>query len=152
MKWKSPEEWTELKAGRGCSICQDLTSDENQHSFKVAELKQSIVRLPKNQSLRGWTTVVLKRHANELFELTPRERSEFWDEVSMVSKALFDMYNPAKINYCIWGNHCPHIHCHLFVQTFEDDPSKPVDQNEREAFLSETDYQRMINELRNLIK
>ncbi len=151
MKWKSAEEWNNLKAGIDCPLCRDSNLQENQHSYKVVELNYSIVRFNKNQYMQGWTTLILKKHATELFELTPEERAGFWDEVSLVARALYEIYNPAKINYCIWGNFMPHVHCHLFTQTFDDDPSKPINQNEREVFLVKDDYLQKINKMANEI-
>lgn len=151
MKWKSPEEWAKLKAGIDCPLCQDSFADENQHSFKIIELKRSNVRFNKNQHMPGWTTLILKRHATELFELETEERSEFWDEVSLVAKALYEVYCPAKINYCIWGNHMPHVHCHLFSQTFNDDPGKPINQNERQVLLHQEEYDRIISEIKRKV-
>jgi diadenosine tetraphosphate (Ap4A) HIT family hydrolase len=147
MKWKSPQEWAKLKAGIDCPMCLESGMEENQHSYKVIELKQSIVRFNKNQYMPGWTTLILKRHVTELFELSPEERAGFWDEVSIVAKALYQIYNPAKINYCIWGNHMPHIHCHLFTQTFDDDPGKPINQNEKEIFLDKNEYLQKIKKI-----
>lgn len=151
MKWIPPEEWAKLKAGIDCPLCHDSFADENQHSFKIIELKRSIVRFNKNQYMSGWTTLILKRHATELFEMDSDERSEFWDEVSSVAKALYEVYRPAKINYCIWGNIMPHIHCHLFTQTFSDDPSKPINQNEKAVLLSQKEYDRIISEIKRKV-
>jgi len=147
MKWKEPQEWSRLKTGNDCPMCRESGMDENPHSFKVIELKRSIVRLNKNQYMRGWTTLVLKRHASELFELEPEELAEFWDDVSLVAKALNDIYHPAKINYCIWGNIMPHVHCHLFPRFFENDPSKPINQNEKDVFLSLDEYRSLIKDI-----
>jgi diadenosine tetraphosphate (Ap4A) HIT family hydrolase len=151
MAWKTAEEWERLKQGIGCTFCDDALSDQNGFSFKVIELNQSVVRLPRNQYMRGWTVVILKRHANELFELEPAERAGYWDEVSAVARALHAIHGPAKINYCVWGNIVPHLHCHLFPRPFTDDPGKPIDQNEREVFLDRQEYQRMIADLRGRI-
>ena len=68
MKWMAPEPWRALKQGKACPMCADIHLAENPHSFNVCELSQSFVRLPRNQYMRGWTLVVLKRHAAELFE------------------------------------------------------------------------------------
>ena len=149
--WKSPGEWTTLRRGIDCSLCQDMHEDENPFSFKVCELQQSIVRLPKNQYLRGWTIVILKRHANELFELTPRELCEYWQDVSRVAYALDTIYHPTKINYCIFGHHNPHVHCHLLVHSYDDDPNKPINMHEQEVLLSKDEYQTMITQVRNAI-
>lgn len=132
-------------------MCQDIHRDENPFSFLVAELPFSYVRLPRNQWMRGWTIVALKRHACELFELSPSELSGFWGDVALVAKALDGLYQPTKINYCVFGHHCPHIHCHLLVHSFEDNPGKPVDMHEQTVLLSAGDYKTMVNELRQRI-
>jgi diadenosine tetraphosphate (Ap4A) HIT family hydrolase len=151
MKWKNPKEWARLKAGLDCPMCLESGLDENSHIFKVIELKRSIVRLNKNQHMSGWTTLVLKRHATELFELEQEERAEFWNEVSLTAKALNDIYHPAKINYCIWGNIMPHLHCHLFPRSFDDDPGRPINQNEKEVFLAKEEYREIIDKIRDKI-
>ena len=147
MQWKSPERWEELKKGINCPMCADSSLNENQFSFLVKELKYSYVRLPKNQYTRGWTILFFKRHANELFELTKEELTGFWEEVSLVAKALNMIYTPAKIDYCIFGHHCPHLHCHLVMQNYESDPSKAVKMDEQEVLLSLEEYQKMITDL-----
>jgi diadenosine tetraphosphate (Ap4A) HIT family hydrolase len=115
MRWQPPEVWTKLKAGIGCRVCAVVHLDENSVSFKVAKLRRSFARLPKNQYLRGWTVVALKRHASELFELDDRELGEFWQDVARVARALDQIYRPAKISYGVMGFQCPHLHCHLRV-------------------------------------
>jgi diadenosine tetraphosphate (Ap4A) HIT family hydrolase len=152
MKWTSPDEWARLKAGKGCPLCADQDAAENDFSFLVADLGQSVVRLPRNQHLRGWTTVVFRRHASELFELSPQELAGFWADVSRVARALYRVHRPAKINYCVWGNITPHVHCHLFVRRFDDDPGQPIDQNAKEVFLKPDEYQAMIGQLKEHLK
>ncbi|HEU0051024.1 MAG TPA: HIT family protein [Patescibacteria group bacterium] len=152
MTWKDPKRWEEMKRGINCRMCADIEFEENAHSFKVTELKQSYVRLPKNQYWHGWVTVFLKRHANELFELSNQELSEFWQDVSIVAKAVQNVFQPVKINYAIYGNLCPHIHCHIFPQRFENDPHAPIKQDEKEIFLEGREYQEMIDRLRNCIQ
>ncbi|MBC7809318.1 MAG: HIT family protein [Akkermansiaceae bacterium] len=151
MRWKSPEEWSKLTSGETCPMCQDIHRDENPHSFLVTELPTSYVRLPRNQWMRGWTIVALKRHACELFELSPEELAGFWRDVAVVAKALDGIYQPTKINYCVFGHHCPHIHCHLLIHSFADDPGKPVDMQEQTVLLSDGEYRTMIHELRERI-
>lgn len=151
VEWKSPAEWSRLKAGVDCGFCADIHLDVNAFSYKVAEFEHSIVRFPKNQYVRGWTIVALKRHANELFELTDSELLAFWRDVANVALALERVYTPAKINYAVYGNLCPHIHCHLVVQTFASDPTKPLNMNEREVFLSEDEYRQAIQELKDAL-
>jgi diadenosine tetraphosphate (Ap4A) HIT family hydrolase len=148
MRWKSAEEWANLLSGEACPMCRDIHLAENPFSFLVLDLPYSFVRLPRNQWMRGWTIVAFKRHACELFELTPDELSGFWTDVALVAKALDVIYRPTKINYGVFGHHCPHIHCHLLVHSYEDDPSKPLDMNEQMVLLSPEEYRAMADELR----
>ena len=156
MNWLPVDQWERLRQGVDCPFCQDIHLLENAFSFLVKEFQHSFVRLPKNQYMRGWTIVALKRHACELFELEVEERNLFWQEVSWVAEALNRIYRPAKINYCIFGNRCPHIHCHLIVQRFSDDPTVPINMEAEQVFLSLPEYQSMLTELRgkleNLLK
>jgi len=147
MHWKTSKKWEELKKGIDCPMCLDIHQTENQFSFLVTKLQQSYVRLPKNQYCYGYTVVAFKRHANELFDLTPQELTEFWQDVTLVAKALDEIYHPAKIDYCIFGHHCPHLHCHLVLQTFDSDPSKAVKMDEKEVFLKPEEYTQMIKKL-----
>src|SRR4051812_2936354 len=103
MRWLPPETWTRLKAGIDFPMCADIQLDENPFSFKIAELRQSYVRLPKNQYMRGWTVVALRRHASELFELSDAEVLGFWKDVAQVAKALDRIYRPANISYSVMG-------------------------------------------------
>lgn len=148
-RWMPPEKWEPLKAGVGCAMCADIHLPENEFSFLVAERRQTFVRLPRNQFMRGWTTVILKRHACELFELSPQELSEFWQDVSEVARVLQAVYRPVKINYCVFGHLCPHLHCHLLLHSYEDDPHKLIDMNEKTVSLTDGEYQTMIGEMRD---
>ncbi len=150
--WLPPEKWEALKAGIGCPMCEDIHLPENPHSFLVAEREHTFIRLPRNQFLRGWTIVVLKRHACELFDLSPIELAAFWHDVTDTARALDALYRPVKINYCVFGHLCPHLHCHLLVHSYADDPHKLIDMNEQTALLSEAEYQKMINDLRDHLK
>lgn len=149
--WKPPTEWALLQQGIGCPLCADLHSEENPFSYRVKELRQSVVQFSKNQHMRGWTVVIFKRHANELFELTPVELGEFWQDVAEVAKALYVMYQPAKLNYCIFGHHIPHVHCHLIPHYFGEDANKPVNMNKQEVFLTADEYQARIQTLQGLL-
>jgi diadenosine tetraphosphate (Ap4A) HIT family hydrolase len=151
MQWKTPVRWAELKNGINCPMCLDFPVKENQFSFLITELTQSYVRLPKNQYYPGYVIVGLKKHANELFELSTQELSEYWQDVALVAKALDEIYHPAKIDYCIFGHHCPHVHCHLIMQTFDNDPSLAVKPDEKEVFLQPQEYQSIIDKLRLVI-
>ena len=75
-----------------------------------------------DQFFTGWTVLVLKRHATELFDLTPDERARMMDDIVRVAAALQALYRPRKINYECLGNQVPHVHWHL-VPRLADDPA-----------------------------
>ena len=140
MTWKDPEKWNAMLSGESCPFCKDIFLDENPFSFKVIELRRSIVRLPRNQFMRGYTLVALKRHANELYELSQIELAEFWQDIADVAKAMKVLFNPVKINYTIYGNLCPHLHCHLFPQQIENDPHAAIKQDDHNVRLEDAEY------------
>lgn len=152
MQWKPPREWEQLRRGIDCPICEDMHWEENRFSFKVAELQQGIVRLAKNQYMRGYTVVMFRRHANELFELSAQELAEFWQDVARVAQVLYDLYQPTKVNYLVFGHHCPHLHCHLLVHSYKDDPSTPVDMHAETVLLAPKQYRDIIADMRRRLQ
>ena len=80
-----------------------------------------------DQYFEGWTVLVLKQHATELFQLSTTDRGRLIEEVSAVAKALSTVYQANKINYELLGNQLPHIHWHLIPRGARDPaPNEPV--------------------------
>jgi diadenosine tetraphosphate (Ap4A) HIT family hydrolase len=137
----------------------DLKEQAGQKDYRIEELEVLLMRallrieeLERNQYLPGYTVVIFRRHANELFELIVQELTEFWQDVSRVAKVVYDLYQPTKVNYLVFGHHCPHLHCHLVIHSYEDDPSKPVDWNEETVLLSSQQYQHIIAEMQRKLQ
>lgn len=91
----------------------------------IVDLDLSIAYLHEDQFFPGWTVVVFKRHATELFHLASTERSQFMEEVSLVANLLAMVFNAVKMNYELLGNQLPHIHWHI-IPRCTDDPA-PLD-------------------------
>jgi diadenosine tetraphosphate (Ap4A) HIT family hydrolase len=89
---------------------------------RIADCGTSIAYLFDDQFFPGWTVLVLKRHATELFELSIDERSRLIEDVSTMAEALMDAFHPVKINYELLGNQLAHIHWHV-IPRLADDPS-----------------------------
>jgi diadenosine tetraphosphate (Ap4A) HIT family hydrolase len=87
---------------------------------QIAELHESILYLHTDQFFPGWSVLVLRRHATELFELEPAERARVMDEVSDVARALKLAFDARKINYALFGNLVPHLHWHLIPRLATD--------------------------------
>ncbi|MEX5215000.1 MAG: HIT family protein [Nitrospiraceae bacterium] len=95
--------------------------------LRIADCGLTIAYLHEDQFFEGWTVLVLKRHATELFLLTEQERSRLIEEVSAVSEVLSKQYRANKVNYELLGNQLPHIHWHLIPRGLHDPaPREPV--------------------------
>jgi diadenosine tetraphosphate (Ap4A) HIT family hydrolase len=93
----------------------------------IADLRLTTAYLFEDQFFPGWTVLVLNRHATELFHLSQTERSQVIEDVSDVSRALYQTFHAVKINYELLGNQLPHIHWHLIPRLLTDPaPTQPV--------------------------
>lgn len=107
------------------SSCKACTGEWPLKARKIVELGLTVAYLHDDQFFPGWTVLVLKRHATELFHLTVEERSGLIEEVSKMAWALATAFKAVKINYELLGNQLPHIHWHLIPRP-ADDPA-PLD-------------------------
>lgn len=88
----------------------------------VADLSVTRGYLQASASFRGYCILVLKRHAVELDELSPEERTALIEDVARVSHAIRAVCSPTKLNYEILGNVVPHIHVHI-IPRYTTDPT-----------------------------
>ena len=79
-----------------CKACQG-TWPRADHF--IADLGLSQAYLHEDQFFPGWTVVVFRRHATELFHLAPTERIQLMEEVTLVAKTLAQVFDARKINY-----------------------------------------------------
>lgn len=87
---------------------------------RIAGFALSDAYLHQDQSMLGWTVLVLRRHATELFELTEKERAELIEEVSALARAVAIAFDARKVNYALLGNQLPHIHWHVIPRRADD--------------------------------
>lgn len=95
-----------------CMYCDKGKNLEELMDF-VCELKSSNVYLVKNQNYLGRCVVAHKKHVKEIFELSKEEREEYINDLSKVAKVLSEIFEADKINYGIYGDTVPHLHCHV---------------------------------------
>ena len=88
----------------------------------VTDLGESRAYLHADQFFPGWTVLVLKRHATELYELARDERARLMDEVSAVAQGLTRALGARKVNYALFGNLLPHVHWHV-IPRLSGDPA-----------------------------
>jgi diadenosine tetraphosphate (Ap4A) HIT family hydrolase len=107
-----------------CPACRGSWPDP---ADRIVELAESIAYLHADQFFPGWSVLVLRRHATELFELQRDERVRLMDEVSDIARALALAFDARKVNYALFGNLLPHVHWHLIPRLAGDpDPRDPV--------------------------
>ena len=107
-----------------CKACQASWPRED---HVIVDLGLSRAYLHEDQFFPGWTVVVFKRHATELFHLAPTERIQLMEEVNLVAKTLAQIYDAKKMNYELLGNQLPHIHWHVIPRLAGDQaPLEPV--------------------------
>jgi diadenosine tetraphosphate (Ap4A) HIT family hydrolase len=94
---------------------------------KVHDLPASIAILAPDQYYRGYTLVVSKTHATELYELPDHESAQYFDDMRRVARAIGAAFGPRKMNYEVLGNTVAHLHWHLFPRYEWDlNPKRPT--------------------------
>jgi diadenosine tetraphosphate (Ap4A) HIT family hydrolase len=89
---------------------------------QIADMGLMSAFLHEDQFFPGWTVLVLRQHATELYELSAEERRRLIEGVTTLAKALATVFQPVKINYALLGNQLPHIHWHV-VPRLANDPA-----------------------------
>jgi len=136
------------------SSCKACLGSWPREGHFIADLGLSKAYLHDDQFFPGWTLVVLKHHATELFHLSSAERIQLMEEVSLVARSLAQVYEARKINYELLGNQLPHIHWHLIPRLTDDPaPLKPVWVVQHDLkLLSESDLRSAVQLLQQALQ
>lgn len=89
---------------------------ENPDEFKkffIKGFKYWNVELHSNQCYLGRTLVILKRHAEDLTEITQDEQNELFEALKKLKNALSVAFQPDLLNYESLGNETRHLHMHV---------------------------------------
>lgn len=100
-----------------CPMCHRWTDEPD---LRIAELEHCYLTLNRDQFFAGYCLLFTKQHVTELFHLSPEVRQGVMEEVNRVAAALFELYQPTKINYELLGNMVPHMHWHLVPRRSSD--------------------------------
>lgn len=92
--------------------------------YLIADCGVTLAYLHDDQFFAGWSFLVLKRHATELWQLEAAERAQLIEEVSRVARGLGAAFGAVKMNYELLGNQIGHIHWHLVPRRSDDPASK----------------------------
>jgi len=122
----------------------------------LRELTSSLVFLEQHQIYRGYCLVVCKKHVEELFQLTEKERVQFCEDMNRVAEAVYRALKPRKINYELLGNKVPHLHWHV-IPRYESDqiPEWPIwtlkyrRQTQSKPTIAPSEYEKTKNLIMN---
>ena len=107
-----------------CLVCDRIAlirQGKNPHF--VRELETGYVVLGDSQRFRGYTLFLCKEHATELHFLEKEFRNRFLQEMSLVAEAVYNAFQPDKLNYELLGaGNGVHMHWHIFPRRAGDTP------------------------------
>ncbi len=89
----------------GCLICERIEQiQKGCNPYFVCELETGYVVLGDHQRFTGYTLFLCKQHETELHLLPWDYRMKFLQEMSLVAEAVYQVYQPEKMNYELLGN------------------------------------------------
>jgi len=91
-------------------MCQN---PEEYRKFFIKEFDYWKVELHGNQCYLGRCIVILKRHLEDLFEISNEEKDEIFKIVRDLKNVLKESFNPDLTNYSSLGNETRHLHLHV---------------------------------------
>ncbi|MFI3256845.1 MAG: HIT family protein [Spirochaetales bacterium] len=116
--------------------------------IEICKLKYSTIYLNKDQKHLGRVVVMFNEHKTEYFQLTEEENAGYFAELSIVAKAIYNLYEPDKINYATFGDNVPHVHIHV-VPKYKDGLNwgEPFDDTLDKHFLTDNQYDKIKSEI-----
>ena len=83
----------------------------------IFESDDWIVFSRSRPAVPGYLFIVLKRHCEDVGELTPEEAASFGAVMQKTCVALSALFNPPRIYVCSFGEDVRHIHFHVIPRT-----------------------------------
>ena len=119
-------------------------------SRRVALLPTAVAVLGSDQYYPGYTLVIARRHATELYHLSDGESTAYFQDMLRVARAIDRAFSPRKMNYELLGNTVAHLHWHLFPRYADDaNPTRPTwEHAHAPKLLAEPEYAQTIETLR----
>jgi len=104
-----------------CLICERIEwIKQDKNPYFIKELETGFAVLSDHQYFKGYCLLLCKQHKRELHELDEQFKLKFLEEMSILAKAVFDAFEPNKLNYELLGNTDQHMHWHIFPRYKND--------------------------------
>ncbi len=146
--WNLDSRWQARIEGTECEFCEWDQRTSATYPVEVARLRVSRWLLGANQYVRGYSVLVLDRHAIELHDLSPDIRQAFTEDIADAGRAIGRVLNPIKMNLELLGNVVPHLHCHLKPRYPHDRPGHArIFQDAQRQEISLADLERLAAKL-----
>jgi len=118
-----PADWDDRRAGINCPTCVQGRPEETRGGVRFFAGAVVDAYLRKSAPLPGYAMAVWRgRHVPDLVDLTPEDLAAYWTEVAAAARGIYEVYQPAQLNYLTYGNNVPHLHTYL-VCRYLDDPA-----------------------------
>lgn len=122
-----------------CAFCPLVAALEKEETHRgpsgtvtrrLALLPTAVAVLGNDQYYPGYTIVIARRHATELYHLPDAESTAYFRDMLRVARAIDRALSPRKMNYELLGNTVAHLHWHLFPRYADDpNPTRPTWEN-----------------------
>src|ERR1700729_2783691 len=111
-----------IKAIRCLSDMSEFIIDPRLGEYSDIICELDLCRLIlKNNALFPWVMLVpRKNNLREIIDLSEEELITFMKEISLVSRAMQDVFNPDKLNVAALGNVVPQLHIHIIARYKSD--------------------------------
>jgi diadenosine tetraphosphate (Ap4A) HIT family hydrolase len=77
---------------------------------RIALFPTTVAVLGTDQYYAGYTLVIARRHATELYHLPDAESTAYFQDMLRVARAIDRAVSPRKMNYELLGNTVAHLH------------------------------------------
>ena len=144
---------------QSCVFCPMIAALEKAETYRgstggvsrrVALLPTAVAVLGIDQYYPGYTLVISRRHATELYHLPDGESTAYFQDMLRVARAIDRAFSPRKMNYELLGNTVAHLHWHLFPRHAGDpSPERPTWEHAHEPLIpADAEYARTIEAIR----
>ncbi len=107
-----------------CLICERIEMIKNNiNPYFVIELDTGYVVMADHQKYKGYVCFLCKMHVTELHLLPYKYKVKHLEEMSIVSEAIYHVFNADKMNHAMLGNLDSHVHWHLIPRKKDDAPA-----------------------------
>lgn len=93
--------------------CEACNPPEKYKKLDLKEYKYWLVGLHSNQCYLGRSVIILKRHLEDMFDITEDEKNELFVITKHLRDTLRSAFHPDLFNYATLGNGVSHVHLHV---------------------------------------